>query len=70
MSSPRWMWALMSGGGEEGGPQPFSARDSTVKVPAVSAQSRPLPRVMAVHRGLPDDVSCTPQGAGAVRKLQ
>lgn len=52
------------------GHSPSQARDSTVKVPAVCAQSRPLPRVMAVHRGLPDDVSCTPQGAGAVRKLQ
>ena len=52
------------------GHSPSQARDSTVKVPAVCAQSRPLPRVMAVHRGLPDDVSCTPQGAGAVRELQ
>lgn len=65
------MWALMSGGGEAGGLQPFSgSSDSKVKVPAVCAQSRPLPWVMAVHRGLPDDVSCTPQGARAVQKLQ
>ena len=45
------MWALMSGGGEAGGLQPFSSsNDSKDKVPAACAKSRPLPCVTAVHK--------------------